>query len=131
MRRVLAVVPDLFFATKIAATAKALGVALVTSSPHRAAAAFADAAERGEPFALVLLDLHAPGGVLGRVAEIRGTPAAPRAPVVGFYSHVDTERRQAALAAGVDHVLPRSAFTLRLPQILLGEPLAPPSGEPS
>ena len=40
--------------------------------------------------------------------------------VVGFYSHVDQATREAALASGVDDVLPRSAFTARLPAILAG-----------
>jgi hypothetical protein len=41
--------------------------------------------------------------------------------VIGFYSHVDRELREAALAAGLDQVLPRSAFTVRLPALLEGE----------
>jgi hypothetical protein len=40
--------------------------------------------------------------------------------MVGFYSHVDTATRDAALAAGVETVLPRSAFVARLPELLRG-----------
>jgi hypothetical protein len=43
-------------------------------------------------------------------------------PVTGFFSHVDHATRDAALAAGVDEVLPRSAFVSRLPALLAGEP---------
>jgi NADH:ubiquinone oxidoreductase subunit 6 (subunit J) len=39
---------------------------------------------------------------------------------VGFYPHVDRALREAALAAGVDQVLPRSAFTVRLAALLAG-----------
>ena len=41
--------------------------------------------------------------------------------LVGFFSHVETELQVAAEKAGFDQVLPRSAFTNRLPQILKGE----------
>jgi len=43
-------------------------------------------------------------------------------PIVGFYSHVEGERRRAALAAGIDEALPRSAFVVRLPALLAGAP---------
>ena len=39
-------------------------------------------------------------------------------PLVGFLSHVQTERRQEALEAGCDTVLPRSAFAQQLTEIL-------------
>jgi hypothetical protein len=38
--------------------------------------------------------------------------------LVGFFSHVETELRQNALAAGYDQVLPRSVFSRDLPKIL-------------
>lgn len=39
-------------------------------------------------------------------------------PVLGFYSHVDVETREAALAAGVDTVVPRSRMARELPQLV-------------
>jgi hypothetical protein len=41
--------------------------------------------------------------------------------VIGFGPHVDDELLQAARTAGVDEVLPRSAFFRRLTPILAGE----------
>lgn len=38
-------------------------------------------------------------------------------PVLGFYSHVDVETRQAAEAAGVDLVVPRSRMARELPEL--------------
>jgi DNA-binding NarL/FixJ family response regulator len=110
-RRVLAVVPDLFFATRIGATALAAGVPPVefVSPPHaatRAAAARAD---------LVILDLHAKDAV-AIITALKA--AAPSTPIVGFHSHVDTELRKDALAAGADAVLPRSRFTVKLAELL-------------
>lgn len=115
-RRVVAVVPDLFFATRIAASAAALGVALDTPAP-----ADAPAAIRRDPPALVIVDLHGSGGPLELVRTLRADPATRGVPIVGFYAHVDRALRDAALAAGVDRVLPRSAFTVRLPALLAGE----------
>lgn len=116
MSRVLAVVPDLFFAEKIAATARAAGVELIPAPVARAA----DAA-RAHGVELVLLDLHAAGDPLAVVRALAADPATSRVTVVGFHSHVDVALREAALAAGVHHVLPRSAFSAKLPEILRGE----------
>lgn len=39
-------------------------------------------------------------------------------PVLGYYSHVDTETRRAAEAAGVDLVVPRSRMNRELPELV-------------
>ena len=109
-RRVVAVVPDLFFAVRISATAKSAGIALELVPRERAAARLAEA-----PASLVLLDLHAPDAV-ALVAAFKA--AAPATPVVGFYSHVETTLRRDALAAGADAALPRSQFVAKLPELL-------------
>lgn len=121
MPRVLAVVPDLFFAAKIDATARAAGASL-------AFVPLAQALERcaAEAPARLLLDLHAPGAPeLARALHEDARTRTVR--VTGFYSHVDAERRAAAIAAGVDDVLPRSAFVARLPELLAGA--SAPHGE--
>lgn len=115
-RRVVAVVPDLFFATRISATAEAAGVAL-----EMPAVAAALERIREAPPALVIVDLHAPGDPLALVRALKADPATRRLPVIGFYSHVERALRAAALEAGVDEALPRSAFTVRLAAILGGE----------
>jgi len=115
-RRVVVVVPDLFFATRIAATAARLGVALETPAPPEALVAI-----RERPPDLVILDLGAPDDPLAVARALKADPTTQNVPVVGFYPHVEGELREAALAAGVDHVLPRSAFTARLPALLAGE----------
>ena len=107
---VIAVVPDLFFATRIAATAKAAGVALELVPP----AGVETRLGRGGA-SLVLLDLHAPHAVALIAACKR---AAPGTPLVGFYSHVETALAQDALAAGADAALPRSRFVAKLAALL-------------
>lgn len=126
MRSVFAVAPDLFFATKIAAVAKAAGAGLtlvpLATALERCAAA---------PPALLLLDLHASGDPCALVVALKGDPRTRAIPVVGFYSHVETALRSAALAAGIDQALPRSAFVMRLPALLAGEPGRDPAGTSS
>lgn len=125
---VLVVVPDLFFATRIATTAGLLGVRI-----RPVEMAEAHGACRAEPPALVILDLHAPGDPLALARALKSDPATRELPIVAFYSHVERELREAALAAGIDRVMPRSAFTARLPDILLGRETGahakPPAGE--
>jgi len=126
-RRVLAVVSDLFFATKIAATAEAAGVPLETLGTEAAWARFAATTDRpaaaladADRPSLVVLDLGAGERALAVARALRAHPATAQLPIVGFYPHVDTATRDAALAAGVDPVLPRSAFVARLPALLAG-----------
>jgi len=113
---VVAVVSDLFFSTRISATAERAGVALEVSALDQALESILRA-----PPDLVILDLHVPGDPLALVRALRSEPATRSIPLVGFYSHVDHGLRTAALAAGVNPVMPRSAFTVRLPSLLAGE----------
>lgn len=114
-RRVAAVVPDLFFSTRIAATAEAAGVAFEALTAEAAPARLAS----GE-IALLILDLAA-AGAIEMAAALKADEATRGIPIVGFYSHVEQATRERALAAGIDHVMPRSAFTARLPALLAGE----------
>jgi hypothetical protein len=44
-------------------------------------------------------------------------------PLLGFFSHVQTELQQRAKEAGFDRVMPRSAFSKNLAEILGGAKL--------
>jgi PleD family two-component response regulator len=114
---VLAVVDDLMFTSKIKTAARQVGVdvAFVRSS----GAALAEM--RTNSPALVIFDLNNPRtDPLGTVAAMKGDPALACIPTVAFVSHVQTDLMDAARAAGVDDILPRSAFTVRLTEILTG-----------
>ena len=115
-RNVVAVVPDLFFSTRIAETAKALGITLTLTPLARASQVIAESVP-----ALVLLDLHAAGDPLALVRTLKQDAATAAVPIVGFYSHIEDDLRRAALEAGIDQALPRSAFTQRLAALLSGE----------
>lgn len=107
---VLAVVPDLYFATRIAATAKAAGVALELVTPQRV---LARAAEPG--VSLVLIEL-AGRDSSALIAELKRV--APAIAIVGFGAHVETALFEAARTAGADAVLPRSQLVGKLPALL-------------
>jgi DNA-binding NarL/FixJ family response regulator len=107
---VLAIVPDLYFATRIAATAKAAGVALELLPPQRALARVATPG-----VTLVILELGN-RDALALITELKG--AAPAVPIVGFGAHVEAALLRDARAAGADAVLPRSQLVNRLPALL-------------
>lgn len=117
-RRVLAVVPDLFFATRIGETGARLGVVVESCAPEEASACI----RRHRPD-LVILDLHASGDPVALARALKSDPETREVPLVGFYAHVERALRDEALVAGVDQVLARSAFTARLPDLLAGRPV--------
>ena len=112
---VIAAVYDMFFASKIRAVAEHLGlpVRFVRSAAEAVAAA------REEDAALVVADLHSRKCDPFALAEMLKADETLRAvPLVGFFSHVETALQQRAAEAGFDRVLPRSAFSKNLPEIL-------------
>ena len=109
-------VDDLFFAAKIRTTAEHLSIELEFP---RTLEALIESATRG---ALVIVDLHSQRYdpfVIAR--SLKSVEALHDVPLVGFFSHVQTELLHHAKEAGFDHVLPRSAFTKRLLEILQGQ----------
>ena len=121
-RRILAVVPDLFFATRILATARTLAVPLDLTPIGRAAEACATTLPE-----LVILDLHAAGDPHALIRALKADERTAGIPIIGFYSHVDTALRRSALEAGIDQAMPRSTFTARLPELIAGSPLPAPA----
>ena len=115
MARVLAVVDDLFFGAKILETAQRLQVPLgLVRSPDEAIAA-ARAARPG----LIILDLNAQGcQPLETLRRLKAEADLADIPTLGFFSHVQQELKAAAAEAGCNRILPRSAFTATLPEIL-------------
>jgi hypothetical protein len=106
--RVRAYVPDLMDRSKVAAALRATEVEFVDRPaalvPGVAAVDVAD---------VVIVDLSRPG-----VLEVLPALAATGARLIGFVSHVDRERSEAASAAGCGEVYPRSAFFSRLGRLL-------------
>jgi len=113
-RKVLAVVDDLMFAVKIDAAARQSSVSV------EYAKTLEDALAKGKTMpSLVLLDLnHNRLDVLDVIRGFKADPELKKISLLGFISHVDGERKQAAVAAGCDSVVPRSAFSVNLANIL-------------
>jgi PleD family two-component response regulator len=116
-RRVLIAVDDLFFASKIRATAESLGVEFDKARNVESAL---DKARANRP-SVIFADLHSERCDAVALAQALKADADLRdVPLVGFFSHVQTEFRDRALAAGFDRVFPRSVFTAQLVNLLDG-----------
>jgi hypothetical protein len=101
--RVVAISSDLLLGSKVEAMLRAAGHE-VTLSPALAEAPLDDAE-------LIVADLDGenPEALVGLGI-----------PVLGYYSHVDVETKQAAEAAGVDLAIPRSRMARELVSLAAG-----------
>jgi CheY-like chemotaxis protein len=117
---------DLIFFSRVAATARARGLAV---RQMRSAAALLEQAKQEQPGGLIL-DLHAEGlDVPALLAGLRAScPMMPR--TVAFGSHVEAETLKAARQAGCDRVMPRSQFVKEL-EAGLAEWLTPVTAPPA
>jgi DNA-binding NarL/FixJ family response regulator len=106
---VIAVVDDMFFASKIRAVAEAVGTEIIFP---RSKEALMQKVRETKP-RLVIVDLHnqkiEPNELAKELPGIR---------LLGFFSHVQTELQRNAIAAGFDQVIPRSVFARDLGKIL-------------
>jgi CheY-like chemotaxis protein len=115
--RVGVVVDDMFFAAKINSAASAAGrqIERVRSREQLEQEITAD------PPSLLIVDLNSERlDPLQTIEYFKSQPALSAIPIVGFVSHVQTDLIRSAQAAGCDYVLPRSAFTQMLPEIVSG-----------
>ena len=111
----IAAVDDLFFASKIRGTAEQRGTKVRFA---RNVEAVIDAAKAEKP-SLIIADLHSEKcDPIELATRLKSDEELRSIPLIGFFSHVQTELQLAAEAAGFDRVLPRSAFTKNLPEIL-------------
>ena len=124
MHVIIAVVDDLFFASKIRGTGEQVGVDIQFAKSIDAALNKA----RDEAPALVIVDLNAGCCDAVELAQaFKHDDNLNTIPLLGFFSHVQIELQQAALGAGFDRVMPRSAFTRNLAAILNGDDRSVPS----
>ena len=117
-RTIIAVVDDLFFASKIRGTAEQFSIDV---SFARTKEGLIESALQHKP-ALIICDLHSQRiDPIGLAAELKENHLLRNIPLLGFFSHVQVELQKAAEAAGFDRVMPRSAFARDLPSILAGD----------
>jgi CheY-like chemotaxis protein len=116
-QNIFAAVDDMFFAAKIRATAEALGGSIKF---YRRLDALVTAAGEQSPN-LIVVDLHNEKlDPLELARELKANESLKAIPLLGFFSHVQTDLQRAALEAGYDQVIPRSVFSRDLGQILKG-----------
>jgi len=112
---VVAVVDDLFFGAKLQETARRLEIPLVLLRTSQDV----PATVRERRPALVIVDLQSETcAPLEVIRGIKTDPDLRATPVLGYAAHVRDDLKTAAAEAGCDEVLPRSAFSARLPDIL-------------
>ena len=112
---VIAAVDDMFFMSKIRAAAESLKVTI--RFVRNADALFSAAVESGP--ALIIIDLQSQKFDAPNLARrLKADEQLRAVPLLGFYSHVEAELRDQAQAAGFDRILPRSAFSANLAEIL-------------
>jgi hypothetical protein len=101
LARIAAVVPDLMFGSRVQSTLESAGHE-VEVAPSLEAAELAGAE-------ILIADLN----------EVDlAALAAAGPPVLGFYSHVDVERRRKAEDAGLALVVPRSRMAREMPDLV-------------
>jgi DNA-binding NarL/FixJ family response regulator len=108
MARVVALVPDLLFGSRVQSSLRGAGheVELI-GEPARLGNRLHDLA--APPVAVLVVDLTSDG--LDRAALVQSLSGAGELAgirTLGFYSHVDTDTRERAEDAGFDMVVPRS-----------------------
>ncbi len=96
----VAVAADLMLGSKVEATLSAAGHEVTVSPSLR------EAPLDGAELLVADLELEDPAALV-----------ASGVPVLGYYSHVNADTRAAAVAAGVDLVVPRSRLARELPAL--------------
>lgn len=108
----------MFFKSKIRAVAEAVGTEI--SFPRNKDALIQKVRE-AKP-GLIVVDLHNTKiDAISLASELKSDDELRAIPMLGFFSHVETELQRNALAAGFDRVVPRSVFARDLPTILAAE----------
>jgi hypothetical protein len=117
--RIYCFVDDLFFVAKIQETAKKLGLkVLFTDDQDEVIARFKDTIPEDMRPTLAIFDLnHATLKPLSVIAKLK-KKVGKEISILGFLNHLQGELKMEAQEAGCDAVMPRSAFSTNLPQIL-------------
>lgn len=112
--RFLAAVQDIFFATKITAAAKRVGVTVEFIHEEN------KLLETTESFpSVVIVDLNDSSlSPVELIRKLKTNPPRREVQIIGYVSHVQGELMREAQKAGCDLVLPRSVFSQQLDELL-------------
>jgi len=105
----------MFFAAKINGAAEIAGVKITRVRSASDLIAYVEKNSAG----LVIIDLNSSKlDPLRTIRYLKSKAELKAIPVIGFVSHVQADLINAAQRAGCDHVMPRSAFSKKLPDLL-------------
>jgi CheY-like chemotaxis protein len=117
---IIAAVDDMFFASKIRGAAEQAGRRLVFV---RSRSELDENLASGAP-AMIILDLNSERlEPIQTIQYLKSQPALAAIPILGFLSHVQSELKTQAEQAGCDRIMPRSAFSQRLPELMSSKTL--------
>jgi CheY-like chemotaxis protein len=115
--RILAMVDDLFFVTKIQETARKLNVKVEFTKTDKEILERIEANGQEKP-SLIIIDLNSVSAKpLTTIPKLKAKLKKGTS-ILGFVSHVQGDLKVKAQEAGCDAVMPRSAFSQNLPQLL-------------
>jgi len=116
--RIFCFIEDLFFQAKINETSKKLGIKVeFVKGDKESVAKLTEVAESDRP-ALVVFDLNNLNAKpLTLIPKIK-TKLKKSTSIVGFLNHLQGDLKLKAIEAGCDTVMPRSAFSQTLPNLL-------------
>jgi hypothetical protein len=116
--RIFCFIEDLFFQAKIIETSKKLGVKVeFIKGDKESVARLTDLAEADRP-ALVVFDLNNLNAKPMTLIPKLKTKFKKATSIVGFLNHLQGDLKLKAIEAGCDSVMPRSAFSQTLPNLL-------------
>jgi hypothetical protein len=116
--RIFCFIEDLFFMAKIQETARKLGVKVEFVKGDKEAVARLTGASEEERPALLVFDLNnANAKPLTLIPKFKAKFKKATS-IVGFLSHLQGDLKLKAVEAGCDSVMPRSAFSQTLPNLL-------------
>ena len=120
MARVLALVPDLLFGSRVQGALAAAGqeVELIGDEQRLRERLGDPAAPAGEVLIVDLTDEQLDGA--GILESLSGDGLLAQMLTLAFYSHVDAAVRTRATEAGFDLVVPRSRMAREAPELLAG-----------
>jgi len=115
--RIYCFIEDLFFLAKIQETSRKLGIKVAFVKADKDVIAKLTDSEQDRP-SLIVFDLNnANAKPLTLIPKLR-TKLKKGTSIIGFLSHLQGDLKAKAIEAGCDMVMPRSAFSQNLPNLL-------------
>jgi CheY-like chemotaxis protein len=116
--KIIFFIEDLFFLAKISETARKLGVKVAFMKNDKDAIAALTSAEEADRPGLIVFDLNnANAKPLTLIPKLKAKLKKSTS-IIGFLSHLQGDLKAKAVEAGCDTVMPRSAFSQNLPNLL-------------